>query len=185
MLTLPPFALFPARHASLQTNGLTMTDTQPEATVVSDVRAASGAAIGALAAAADDLHRAALCLNQMASGISQRIRGPEDCRRIARQFSDRASACKAAEEALVAAWHGAARFQASSATKRAITRAYGGCVEPGGMDLTEVYQQQPCPKCGQPAHSWWIERAEGTLNLYEGLSCTACGYSKGEHPDEP
>lgn len=80
-----------------------MTDTQPEANVASDLVIASSAAIGALAGAVDDLNRAALCLQQMARGISQRIRGPDDYRRIARQFSERAYACRAAEEALAAA----------------------------------------------------------------------------------
>ncbi len=66
-----------------------------------------------------------------------------------------------------------------------MTRANGGCIEPGGMDLTEVYQQDPCPQCGQPAHSWWAERAEGgTVNVYQGLSCSACGHFKGERADD-
>ena len=80
-----------------------MTETQPVAVAASDLPAASNAALGALAGAVDDLHRAALILRQMASGTSQRIRGPADYRRLAGQFSDRARACQAAEEALVAA----------------------------------------------------------------------------------
>ena len=56
---------------------------------------------GALACAIDDLNRAWLILRQMASGVSQRIRGPGDDRRIAGQFSDRAQASKAAEGVLV------------------------------------------------------------------------------------
>lgn len=62
-----------------------------------------GVALGALAGATDDLHRAALILRQIASGTSERIgRSPEDYRRIAGQLSDRAKACKAAEDALAA-----------------------------------------------------------------------------------
>ena len=80
-----------------------MSHFEPEAVAAPDLLAASSAAIGALAGAIDDLHRAGLVLRQMASGISQRIRGPEDYRRIAGQFSDRAEACKAAEDALLAA----------------------------------------------------------------------------------
>ena len=80
-----------------------MTDTPPEA-AASDLPAASSAALGALAGAVDDLQRAALILRQMASAVSRRIRGPDDYRRIASQFSDRAQACKAAEEAFAAAW---------------------------------------------------------------------------------
>ena len=80
-----------------------MSHFEPEAVAAPDLLAASSAAIGALAGAIDDLHRAGLVLRQMASGISQRIRGPEDYRRIAGQFSDRAEACKAAEDAPLAA----------------------------------------------------------------------------------
>jgi len=80
-----------------------MSHSEPEAVAAPDLLAASSAAIGALAGAIDDLHRAGLVLRQMASGTSQQIRGPEDYRRIAGQFSDRARACKAAEDALLAA----------------------------------------------------------------------------------
>ena len=80
-----------------------MSHSQPEAVPAPDLLAASGTAIGALAGAIDDLYRAGLILRQMASGTSQRIRGPEDYRRIAGQFSDRAQACRAAEDALAAA----------------------------------------------------------------------------------
>lgn len=80
-----------------------MSHFEPEAVAAPDLLAASSATIGALAGAIDDLHRAGLVLRQMASGISQRIRGPEDYRRIAGQFSDRAEACKAAEDAPLAA----------------------------------------------------------------------------------
>jgi hypothetical protein len=76
-----------------------MSHSEPEAVAAPDLLAA----IGALAGAVDDLHRAGLILRQMASGTSQQIRGPEDYRRIAGQFSDRARACKAAEDALLAA----------------------------------------------------------------------------------
>jgi len=80
-----------------------MSHSQPEAAPASDLLAASSAASAALAGAIDDLHRAGLMLRQMASGASQQMRGPEDYRRIAGQFSDRALACQAAENALLAA----------------------------------------------------------------------------------
>jgi hypothetical protein len=80
-----------------------MSHSQPEAAPAPDLLAASGAAIGALAGAIDDLHRAGLILRQMASGASDQMRGPEDYRRIASQFSDRALACQAAEDALMTA----------------------------------------------------------------------------------
>ena len=89
-----------------------MTHAQPEAVAAPDLLTASSAVIGALAGAIDDLNRACLILRQMASGASQQIRGPEDYRRIAGRFSDRARACKAAEDALLAACRAA---QASAA----------------------------------------------------------------------
>ena len=80
-----------------------MSHSQPEAAPAPDLLAASGAVIGALAGAIDDLHRAGLILRQMASGASDQMRGPEDYRRIASQFSDRALACQAAQDALLTA----------------------------------------------------------------------------------
>ena len=80
-----------------------MTHAQPAAPSAADLLATRGHALGALAGAIDDLHRAALILNQMASGISQRMRTPEDYRRIAGQLSERARACKAVEDSLVTA----------------------------------------------------------------------------------
>jgi hypothetical protein len=80
-----------------------MTHAQPEAVAAPDLLTASSAAIGALAGAIDDLQRAGLILRQMASGASERIRGPEDYRRIAGQFSERAKTCQAAQDALVTA----------------------------------------------------------------------------------
>lgn len=80
-----------------------MTAANFEASTASDLLTASTRAMAALSGAVDDLHRAALILRQLASGTSQRLRGPEDYRRIAGQLAERAMACKAAEEALVAA----------------------------------------------------------------------------------
>ena len=81
-----------------------MTDTHTEAAAAaSDLLRASGTALRALAGAVDDLRRATLILNQMATGTSQRIRGPEDYWRIAGQFADRARACKTADDILATA----------------------------------------------------------------------------------
>ena len=80
-----------------------MSHSHLEAAPAPDLLAASGTAIGALAGAIDDLYRAGLILRQMASGASEQMRGPEDYRRIASQFSDRALACQAAENALLTA----------------------------------------------------------------------------------
>ena len=58
--------------------------------------------LGALAGAVDDLHRAALILRQESRTAAERFRTPDDLRRIADQFSDRARSCKAAHETILA-----------------------------------------------------------------------------------
>ncbi len=64
-----------------------------------------------------------------------------------------------------------------------MTLAYGGCIEPGGWELDEERTTAECPQCGASAHSWRIERAEaGFINLYVGLSCSACSFSRGDNP---
>ena len=64
-----------------------------------------------------------------------------------------------------------------------MTRVHGGCVEPEGWDLEDEHTTEPCPKCGEPAHHWRCERAEGSLNIYTGLACVSCGHEEGERPD--
>ena len=66
-----------------------------------------------------------------------------------------------------------------------MTIAYGGCLEPGGIELDEEYATSPCPRCAQDARIWRVERAEsGSLNLSVGLSCSACGFSQGDNPSD-
>jgi hypothetical protein len=65
--------------------------------------AAASAASGALAGAIDDLQRAALILRQESRPASQRFRTADDLRRIADQLSERARACLAVQDALLAA----------------------------------------------------------------------------------
>ena len=65
-----------------------------------------------------------------------------------------------------------------------MTRVYGGCIEPGGMDLEDSYETHPCPDCESPALHWRLERAEGSLNVYIGMRCTACGLERGDEPDQ-
>jgi hypothetical protein len=62
--------------------------------------------LGALAGAVDDLHRAALILRQESRAAAERFRTPDDLRRIADQFTDRARSCKAAHEAILAICQG-------------------------------------------------------------------------------
>ena len=66
-----------------------------------------------------------------------------------------------------------------------MTRAYGGCIEPEGMDLDERHDTEPCPECEALAHHWFCERVEGgSLNIYSGMHCPACGHHKGDYPDD-
>ncbi len=82
---------------------IAMSTTDPAAAAPAGLLAAASAASGALAGAIDDLHRAALILRQESRPTSQRFRTPDDLRRVADQFSDRARACQAAQDALLAA----------------------------------------------------------------------------------
>lgn len=63
-------------------------------------------------------------------------------------------------------------------------RAYGGCIEPEGWGLAEEHTTEPCPVCSAPAHRWRCERAEGSLNTYAGLECSACGHVEGDRPND-
>ncbi len=64
-----------------------------------------------------------------------------------------------------------------------MTRAYGGCIGPGGLELDDERSTTPCPHCGGNASAWRIERVEGgSLNLYIGLSCSSCGHAQGDDP---
>lgn len=65
--------------------------------------AAMNTGLGALGDAVDDLHRAALILRQESRPAAQRFRTPDDLRRIADQFSERARACQTAQKAILAA----------------------------------------------------------------------------------
>lgn len=55
--------------------------------------------------------------------------------------------------------------------------AYGGCCEPGGLELTDESWTGACPnpKCGKDAKYFRWERAEGSLNVYTGYVCDHCG----------
>lgn len=67
-----------------------------------------------------------------------------------------------------------------------MTRAYGSCIEPDGMDLANELDTCPCPCCAQTAQRWFIEHAEGgSLNTYSGLSCQSCGLETGSFPGDP
>ena len=65
--------------------------------------------------------------------------------------------------------------------------AYGdsATVEPEGFELESATWSEPCPKCQAQAVAWRYEVAEGSLNIYRGRRCNACGHAEGEHPRGP
>jgi hypothetical protein len=65
-----------------------------------------------------------------------------------------------------------------------MTRVYGGCIEPGGMELDDETEEVPCPRCGEPAVHRRVELCEGgSINCYDYTRCYACGYLGGDVPD--
>ena len=60
-----------------------------------------------------------------------------------------------------------------------MTRAYGGCIEPGGMELDDERMTLPCPTCTKPARHHFFQRAEGSLNSYHTIDCDHCGHRSG------
>ncbi len=61
-----------------------------------------------------------------------------------------------------------------------MTKVYGGCVEPGGMELDDEAYSIECSECGRNAkrHDW--ESAEGgCINSYWSERCAHCGYADG------
>ena len=62
----------------------------------------------------------------------------------------------------------------------------GCCIEPGGFELERTVEPIPCPdpRCGAQAELIREERAEGSLNIYDWVECRACGYQKGDIPDD-
>ena len=79
-----------------------MSATNPTAESNQALLSSLSTALGALAGAIDDLHRAALILRQESRTAAERFRTPHDLRRIADQFSDRAHSCQAAHETILA-----------------------------------------------------------------------------------
>lgn len=77
--------------------------TDVSATPSAALAAAMNTSFGALAGAIDDLHRAALILRQESRAPKQRFRKPQDLRRIADQFSERARSCQTAQNAMLEA----------------------------------------------------------------------------------
>ena len=58
-----------------------------------------------------------------------------------------------------------------------MTRVYGPCIEPDGMELESDCSPTSCPKCGKEAkYSAWQELEGGSINFYEETVCGHCGY---------
>lgn len=67
-----------------------------------------------------------------------------------------------------------------------MTRVYGGCIEPGGIELDDTVEMEACPECGRLAHyRYWEACEDGSINTYSSVCCGHCGYFKGDDPDEP
>ena len=77
--------------------------TDVSATPSAALAAAMNTSCGALDGAIDDFHRAALILRQESRPPEQRFRTPEDLRRIAGQFSERARSRQVAQNAMLRA----------------------------------------------------------------------------------
>lgn len=63
-------------------------------------------------------------------------------------------------------------------------RVYGGCIEPGGMELDDDWWEAPCPECRKPARHGHVQQLEGGwINAYFPISCEACGLHEGFRGD--
>jgi len=57
---------------------------------------------------------------------------------------------------------------------------YGGCIEPGGMELEDEEWEDTCPKCGAPARHRYVQRLEGgCIDPYFPINCDSCGHREG------
>lgn len=57
---------------------------------------------------------------------------------------------------------------------------FGKTVEPGGMALEDDRWEAPCPRCKSTAEHDHVERFEsGSINIYNTVACTPCGYHAG------
>jgi len=57
---------------------------------------------------------------------------------------------------------------------------YGGCIEPGGMELDDERYEAPCPTCGKPARHHYFQQLDGgCINPYHTIDCDHCGHSSG------
>ena len=62
-----------------------------------------------------------------------------------------------------------------------MTRVYGGCIEPGGMELQDERVTMNCPKCGHEAIARYWEQADGgCINLCSATYCLSCDYAEGD-----
>ncbi|MER9048226.1 hypothetical protein NKH89_13385 [Mesorhizobium sp. M0923] len=65
-----------------------------------------------------------------------------------------------------------------------MTRVYGGCIEPGGIDLDDDVEVIECPHCGGDAFERYWETCEaGSIDRNHTIICTACDHAEGDLPD--
>ncbi|HFN7318102.1 TPA: hypothetical protein ACHGRL_004248 [Escherichia coli] len=60
---------------------------------------------------------------------------------------------------------------------------FGNTVEPGGMELDDDTYMDKCPVCGELAKHRFYERGEGSVNTYQSITCSHCGYHEDDGED--
>ena len=62
---------------------------------------------------------------------------------------------------------------------------YGGCIEPGGMELDNDTYETECPHCEYPkaVKRAWQGCEGGSVNNYWRVNCEQCGYEDGEYDE--
>ena len=65
-----------------------------------------------------------------------------------------------------------------------MTIVYGGCIEPGGIELDDETVSVKCPVCqGNAVQRYWESCDGGSINRYSTFACSDCGHLDGDLPD--
>ncbi len=58
---------------------------------------------------------------------------------------------------------------------------YGGCIEPGGMELDDETVTMKCPACrGKAVQRYWESYDGGSIDQKSTLACSECGHAEGD-----